>query len=144
MPKILNNETVLHFLKNNLKQLIWFPTSLLEENDSLKVIERLILYGFQPPFWGRVIESVVASQLQGFIEEMDYLDPFHSTFIPYFSSKTALVLLMDDIHHALDMESTSMLVLSDLSAAFASAWKKQDIIFFTHTHTHTFFTYAHT
>ena len=32
------------------------------------------------PFLGKVLESVVFSQLQGFMEEADYLDPFQSGF----------------------------------------------------------------
>ena len=60
------------------------------------------------PFLGKVLEHVVISQLQGFLEEVDYLDAFQS----------ALVALVDDLRQELDRGSVSLLVLLDLSAAF--------------------------
>uniref|UniRef100_A0A803SUT5 Reverse transcriptase domain-containing protein n=1 Tax=Anolis carolinensis TaxID=28377 RepID=A0A803SUT5_ANOCA len=70
------------------------------------------------PFLGKVLERVVASQLQGFLEDMDFLDQSQSGFRPGFSTETALVALVDDLRRELDRGSVTLLVLLDISAAF--------------------------
>ena len=42
----------------------------------------------------KVMEQVVASQFQGFLDERDYLDPFQSGFRPGYGTETALVTLV--------------------------------------------------
>ncbi|KAF7246048.1 Ribosyldihydronicotinamide dehydrogenase [quinone] [Varanus komodoensis] len=70
------------------------------------------------PFLGKVLERVVAGQLQALLDETDYLDPFQSGFRPGYSTESALVTLYDDLCREKDRGSTSLLVLLDLSAAF--------------------------
>uniref|UniRef100_A0A8D2LN46 Reverse transcriptase domain-containing protein n=1 Tax=Varanus komodoensis TaxID=61221 RepID=A0A8D2LN46_VARKO len=70
------------------------------------------------PFLGKVLERVVAGQLQALLEETDYLDPFQSGFRPGYSTESALVALYDDLCREKDRGSTSLLILLDLSAAF--------------------------
>ncbi|XP_053138881.1 uncharacterized protein LOC128339283, partial [Hemicordylus capensis] len=70
------------------------------------------------PWLGKVIERVVASQLQAVLEETDYLDPFQTGFRADYGVETALVGLMDDLQLAMDRGSVTLLVLLDLSAAF--------------------------
>ncbi|KAF7244472.1 VWFA and cache domain-containing protein 1 [Varanus komodoensis] len=70
------------------------------------------------PFLGKVLERVVAGQLQALLDETDYLDPFQSGFRPGYSTESALVALYDDLCREKDRGSTSLLVLLDLSAAF--------------------------
>ncbi|KAF7243567.1 Aldehyde oxidase 2 [Varanus komodoensis] len=60
---------------------------------------------------------VVAGQLQAFLEETDYLDPFHSGFRPSYGTESALVSLYDDLCRERDRGNMSLLVLLDLSAA---------------------------
>ncbi|XP_053104853.1 leucine-rich repeat-containing protein 39 isoform X1 [Hemicordylus capensis] len=67
---------------------------------------------------GKVIERVVASQLQTVLEEMDYLDPFQTGFRVGYGVETALVSLMDDLQLAIDRGCVTLLVLLDLLAAF--------------------------
>uniref|UniRef100_A0A803TC32 Reverse transcriptase domain-containing protein n=1 Tax=Anolis carolinensis TaxID=28377 RepID=A0A803TC32_ANOCA len=70
------------------------------------------------PYLGKVLEHVVASQLQGFLVDTDFLDPAQSALRPGHGTETALVALVDDLRRELDRGSVSLLVLLDLSAAF--------------------------
>ncbi|KAF7246247.1 Kappa-type opioid receptor [Varanus komodoensis] len=70
------------------------------------------------PFLGKVLEWVVAGQLQALLDETDYLDPFQSGFRPGYGTESALVTLYDDLCRERDRESASLLVLLDLSVAF--------------------------
>ncbi|KAF7239428.1 Visinin-like protein 1 [Varanus komodoensis] len=70
------------------------------------------------PFLGKVLERVVAGQLQALLDETDYLDPFQSGFRPGYGTESALVALYDDLCRERDRGSASLLVLLDLSVAF--------------------------
>ncbi|KAF7253994.1 RNA-directed DNA polymerase from mobile element jockey, partial [Varanus komodoensis] len=69
-------------------------------------------------FLGKVLERVVAGQLQALLDETDYLDPFQSGFRPGYSTESALVALYEDLCREKDRGSASLLVLLDLSVAF--------------------------
>ncbi|KAF7249253.1 putative RNA-directed DNA polymerase from transposon BS, partial [Varanus komodoensis] len=70
------------------------------------------------PFLGKVLERVVAGQLQALLDETDYLDPFQSSFRPGYGTESALVALYNDLCREKDRGSASLLILLDLSAAF--------------------------
>ncbi|KAF7247056.1 hypothetical protein EYD10_06953 [Varanus komodoensis] len=70
------------------------------------------------PFLGKVLERVVAGQLQALLDETDYLVQFQSSFRPGYGTESALVTLYDDLCRERDRRSASLLVLLDLSAAF--------------------------
>uniref|UniRef100_A0A803TBP9 Reverse transcriptase domain-containing protein n=1 Tax=Anolis carolinensis TaxID=28377 RepID=A0A803TBP9_ANOCA len=70
------------------------------------------------PFLGKFVERVVATQLQAFFVETDFLDLAQSGFRPGHGTETTLVALVDDLCRELDRGSVSLLVLLDLSAAF--------------------------
>ena len=70
------------------------------------------------PYLGKVLEQVVAGQLQALLDEMDFLDPFQSGFRPGFGTETALVALYDDLCRERDRGSVTLLILLDLSVAF--------------------------
>ncbi|KAF7251291.1 Dystrophin, partial [Varanus komodoensis] len=70
------------------------------------------------PFLGKVLERVVAGQLQALLDETDYLDPFQSCFRPGYGTESALVALYDDLCKERDRGSASLLVLLDFSVAF--------------------------
>ncbi|KAF7250327.1 Microtubule-associated serine/threonine-protein kinase 4 [Varanus komodoensis] len=69
------------------------------------------------PFLGKVLERVVAGQLQALLEETDYLDPFQSGFRSGYGTESALVALYNDLCRE-GRGCVSLLVLLDLSAAF--------------------------
>uniref|UniRef100_A0A803TDF9 Reverse transcriptase domain-containing protein n=1 Tax=Anolis carolinensis TaxID=28377 RepID=A0A803TDF9_ANOCA len=85
-------------------------------------LDSTVLNNFRPisnlPFLGKVLERVVASQLQGFLDDINYLDQSQSGFRPGHGTKTALVALVDDLRRELDRGSVTLLVLLDISAAF--------------------------
>ncbi|KAF7249427.1 Galectin-related protein, partial [Varanus komodoensis] len=70
------------------------------------------------PFLGKVLERVVAGQLEALLDETDYLNPFQSGFRPGYGTESALVALYDDLCRERGRGSASLLVLLDLSAAF--------------------------
>lgn len=65
-----------------------------------------MLEHFQPvsnlPFLGKVLEWVVASQIQGFLEEIGFFLGFQSCFRPRFGTETALMALTDNLYQELD------------------------------------------
>ena len=70
------------------------------------------------PNLGKVLERVVARQLQALLDETDFLDPFQSGFRPGFGTETALVALYDDLCQERDRGSVTLLIPLDLSVAF--------------------------
>ena len=65
-----------------------------------------------------MIERAVVGQLQEFLEETSALDPFQSGFRAGHRVETALVALTDDLRRQLDLGSSALLILLDLTAAF--------------------------
>ena len=69
-------------------------------------------------FMSKVVERVVADQLQAHLDETDALDPFQSGFRPCHGTETALVALYDDLLREAVRGKISVLVLLDISVAF--------------------------
>ena len=69
-------------------------------------------------FLSKVVERVVADQLQALLDETNALDPFQSGFRLCYGTEMALVTLMDDLLREADGGNMSLLVLLDISAAF--------------------------
>lgn len=63
-------------------------------------MDSTILDNFCPdshfPYLGKVVEKVVALQMQRILDETDYLDPFQSSFRPGYGTEMALVTVLDD------------------------------------------------
>lgn len=70
------------------------------------------------PFVSKVIERVVALQLNTHLEQNHLLDPLQSAYRPKHSTETALLRVHSDIADAVDKGHCVILILLDLSAAF--------------------------
>ena len=69
-------------------------------------------------FLSKVVERVVANQLQALLDETNALDPFQSGFRLCHSMEMALVALFDDLLREADRGKMSLLVLLSISATF--------------------------
>jgi len=81
-----------------------------------------ILKNFRPisnlAFLSKLIEKVVAAQLQEHLETNNICEPFQSAYKTGHSTETALLRVQNDILCAIDRKCGVLLVLLDLSAAF--------------------------
>lgn len=55
-----------------------------------------------PPSWRMVTDLVGAGQVQGFLDEVNYLDPFQFGLKSRYKTETHLIALMDDLHWETD------------------------------------------
>jgi len=69
-------------------------------------------------FLSKVLEKVVAAQLNAYLERNSLLEPCQSAYRKGHSTETALVHVHNDIVHAMGQRKVVLLVLLDLSAAF--------------------------
>ena len=72
------------------------------------------------PFISKLVERVVAKQLNMHIDEHALHDPFQSAYRRGHSTETALPRVKNGIAETLDKKCTTILVMLDLSAAFDS------------------------
>ena len=70
------------------------------------------------PFISKVMEKVVLSQLQPFLDLNEISEPLQSGFKTLHSTETALLKVTNDLLLTLDSGENAILVLLDLSAAF--------------------------
>ncbi len=70
------------------------------------------------PFVSKIMEKVVATQLQSFLAHNQHFDIFQSGFRSQHSTETALVRVTNDLLLSGDSGNLSILLLLDLSSAF--------------------------
>jgi hypothetical protein len=66
----------------------------------------------------KVLEKVVAAQLQDHLRLHNILDPLQSAYRPLHSTETAILRIQHDINMTMDKGDAVLLVMLDLSAAF--------------------------
>ncbi len=71
-----------------------------------------------PPFLDKVLERVVAGQLQQYLSINNILEPFQSGFRSGHSTETALIRVTNDLLISADKGACSILLLLDITAAF--------------------------
>ena len=69
-------------------------------------------------FLSKIIEKVVASRINKFLDDNNLRDPTQSAYRRFYSTETVLLRLHNDICSAADNKKMTVLVLLDLSAAF--------------------------
>ena len=72
------------------------------------------------PFFSKVLERVVLTQLMTQLETHNLLEPFQSAYRKCHSTETALLRVVNDLFQASDDVHVSILSLLDLSAAFGT------------------------
>ncbi len=85
-------------------------------------LDAQVLNNYRPvsnlPYLSKIIERVVATQLQGYLTENSLLEPLQSAYREHHSTETALTYVLSDILMSLDQKKSVFPVLLDLSAAF--------------------------
>ena len=69
-------------------------------------------------FVSKVIERIVAKQLNVFLTESDLMPPLQSAYRKGHSTETAVLKVLSDVLDAADSQKTTLLSLLDMSAAF--------------------------
>ena len=70
------------------------------------------------PFLSKILEKVVAGQINKHLLINNLHDKFQSAYKTGFSTETALIKITDDILKALDNKSFAALIMIDMSTAF--------------------------
>ena len=91
---------------------------LLKKND----LDKELLGNYRPvsnlPFLSKILERVVAQQLDKYFLDNDLLDSHQSAYRQYHSTETALVKVHSDITECIDQGRSAVLIMLDLSSAF--------------------------
>lgn len=70
------------------------------------------------PFLGKILEKVVVTQLNSYLNDNNLHEVLQSAYKPNHSTETALLKIQNDILAAVDKKGVVILILLDLSAAF--------------------------
>ena len=116
ITKVVNTSLSSSTVPSSLKNAIVSP--ILKKPD----LDIETLKNYRPisnlPFLAKVLEKVIAQQLDDHIESQNMQEPMQSAYRKHHSTETALVRVQNDVLEAIDHQQCVLLVLLDLSAAF--------------------------
>ena len=99
-----------------------YKTALVVPLLKKPTLDAQVLKNYRPvsnlPFLSKVIEKVIATQLQHHLSTNNLLEEYQSAYRPHHSTESALVRVQHDILSVLGSRKAVLLVLVDLSAAF--------------------------
>jgi hypothetical protein len=85
-------------------------------------LDREVLGNYRPvsnlSFLFKVLEKVVAKQLNAYLQQNDLFETFQSAYRRFHSTETALLKIKDDVCSAIGNRKAVLLLLIDLSSAF--------------------------
>ena len=116
LTHIINFSIFNSVVPNLWKQAFIIPLPKVQSPDSVKDFRPISIL----PIFSKVLERVVHTQLNNFLENNKLLDPLQSGFRPGHSTTTVLVKVTDDIRCAMNDRKLTILTLLDFSSAFNS------------------------
>lgn len=67
---------------------------------------------------GKILDKLVYNELNAYVENHGFLDPYQSGYRKGFSTETALIKVLDDVRKGMDEKKVTIMVMVDFSSAF--------------------------